>query len=140
MSDPQTGHHMLNLPIPLAAIDHIEVLRGPAAAIYGVNALAGAINIITKTPESNSVSIETYVGSSFQSDSSNGDTYYNLGTQAAVSLAGKSNSQLITVSDDRGNGSRYNTNFQASRVYYKLQQDINSKNKLDIEGAYINND
>lgn len=140
MSDPQTGHHMLNLPIPLAAIDHIEVLRGPAAAIYGVNALAGAINIITKTPESNSVSIESYVGSSFQNDSSNGDTYYNFGTQAAVSLAGKSNSQLITVSDDRGNGTRYNTSFQASRVYYKLQQDINSKNKLDIEGAYINND
>ena len=140
MSDPQTGHHMLNLPIPLSAIDHIEVLRGPAASIYGVNALAGAINIITKTPESNSVSVEMYAGSSFQSDSSNGDTYYNIGTQAAVSLVGKTNNQLITASHDRGNGTRYNTGFNTSRIYYKLQQTINTKNKLDIEGAYINND
>lgn len=44
MSDPQTGHHNLNLPVPLSAIDHIEVLRGPAAAIYGINALTGAID------------------------------------------------------------------------------------------------
>ncbi len=140
MSDPQTGHHMLNLPIPLSAIDHIEVLRGPAASVYGVNALAGAINIITKTPESNSVSVEMYAGSSFQSDSSNGDTYFNIGTQAAVSLVGKTNNQLITASHDQGNGTRYNTGFNASRIYYKLQQTINTKNKLDIEGAYINND
>src|SRR5688572_6910132 len=27
MSDPQTGHHTLNLPIPISSIDHIEVLR-----------------------------------------------------------------------------------------------------------------
>ena len=53
MIDPQTGHHMMNLPVPLEAIDHIEIIRGAAGRSYGVNALAGVINIITKIPQQN---------------------------------------------------------------------------------------
>ncbi len=34
--------------IPLSQIDHIEVLRGPAAAVYGSDALGGVIQIFTK--------------------------------------------------------------------------------------------
>lgn len=37
--------------IPLAQIDRIEVLRGPAAAVYGSDALAGVIQIFTKKGE-----------------------------------------------------------------------------------------
>ncbi len=37
--------------IPLAQIDHIEVLRGPAAAIYGSDAVAGVIQIFTRKGE-----------------------------------------------------------------------------------------
>jgi len=48
MSDPQTGHHMMNLPVALEDIERVEVIKGPAARIFGMNAMAGAINIITK--------------------------------------------------------------------------------------------
>ena len=34
--------------IPLAQVDHIEVLRGPAAAIYGSDAVAGVVQIFTR--------------------------------------------------------------------------------------------
>ncbi|MEA2059672.1 MAG: TonB-dependent receptor plug domain-containing protein [Thermodesulfobacteriota bacterium] len=38
--------------VPVDMIDHIEVLRGPASALYGSDALGGVINIITrKTPQ-----------------------------------------------------------------------------------------
>lgn len=33
---------------PLAIIDRIEIIRGPASALYGADALAGVVNIITK--------------------------------------------------------------------------------------------
>ncbi len=33
--------------LPLLSIDHIEIIEGPMSVVYGSNALAGAINIIT---------------------------------------------------------------------------------------------
>lgn len=36
--------------IPLAAVERIEVLKGPASALYGTGALTGAINIVTRRP------------------------------------------------------------------------------------------
>src|SRR5690606_12507248 len=86
VSDAQTAHHNLNLPIPLDAIERIEVLRGAAARIYGVNALTGAINIITKSVEQTSVHANVYTGSSFkkQEEEDKDGIYYHAGTQIGV--------------------------------------------------------
>ncbi|HVU05651.1 MAG TPA: TonB-dependent receptor [Polyangiaceae bacterium] len=35
--------------IPIDAIDHVEVILGPGSVLYGSNAMAGVINVITKT-------------------------------------------------------------------------------------------
>lgn len=40
-----------SLPVTLEEIDRIEVVLGPASALYGPSALGGVVNIITKTPE-----------------------------------------------------------------------------------------
>jgi len=37
--------------VPIEAIDRIEVIRGPGSALYGADAFAGVINIITKTSQ-----------------------------------------------------------------------------------------
>jgi outer membrane receptor for ferrienterochelin and colicin len=39
------------LPVTLPEIKRIEVLKGPASAVWGFNAFDGIINIITKSPE-----------------------------------------------------------------------------------------
>lgn len=41
----------LVLPVSFSEIKRIEVLKGPAAAIYGFNAFDGVVNIITKDPD-----------------------------------------------------------------------------------------
>src|SRR3954465_1126348 len=38
------------LPVNPVEIKQIEVIRGPASAIWGANALTGVVNVITKTP------------------------------------------------------------------------------------------
>lgn len=139
MSDPQTGHHLMNIPLPISAIDHIEVLRGPAARIYGVNALAGAINIITRRPEKNEVTAQVYSGSNFKTDTASGATYFGWGANAAVSLAAKKHAHLLSVAHDEGNGYRYNTGYNAYRLFYQNAITINEKNSIEATGGYINN-
>ena len=39
---------------PVEVIDHIEIIRGPGSVLYGTNAYAGVINIITRTAEDKS--------------------------------------------------------------------------------------
>ena len=38
------------LPVDTSEIAQIEVIRGPASAVWGANAMTGVVNIITKTP------------------------------------------------------------------------------------------
>lgn len=43
--------------IPVNMIDRVEVVRGGGSALFGSNAIAGTINIITKEPMSNALSV-----------------------------------------------------------------------------------
>ncbi len=48
LNDPLTGHFNSYLPVSSAEIERIELIRGPAASIYGPDAVGGVINVITK--------------------------------------------------------------------------------------------
>lgn len=45
--------------IPVNMIEKVEIIRGGGSAIFGSNAVAGTINILTKEPKANSVSVGT---------------------------------------------------------------------------------
>ena len=47
LSNPQTGHNAADFPVSLSDIDHIEVLEGASARVFGSAAFSGAINIVT---------------------------------------------------------------------------------------------
>ena len=49
INDPYTGHFLMDLPVPLSEIARVEVLHGPATALYGPDALGGVVHLITKT-------------------------------------------------------------------------------------------
>ena len=49
MNDALTGHFNGNISVSPREIARIEILRGPAAAIYGPDAVGGVINFVTKT-------------------------------------------------------------------------------------------
>lgn len=68
------GGNAFNHVPPLAAIDRIEVIRGPASTLYGADALGGVINVITKKHTENWTG-EVTVGRSVQSDDDFGDDF-----------------------------------------------------------------
>ncbi|SDL51010.1 TonB-dependent receptor plug domain-containing protein [Pedobacter antarcticus] len=137
-SDPQTGHHMMNLPFSVDDIDHIEVLRGSASRIYGLNALTGAINIVTKTATRSGGSAHVFAGSSFRKDDKNGDLYTNYGIRASGSVVLDGSTHLVSAGQEAGNGYRHNTAFNNQKVYYqgtfKIKSDV-----LDVSAGYIHN-
>src|SRR5262245_39391680 len=49
--------------ISMENVDRIEIVRGPASALYGGNAMGGAINVITVLPEQFEAALQTRVGS-----------------------------------------------------------------------------
>ncbi|MDL2222754.1 TonB-dependent receptor [Bacteroidales bacterium OttesenSCG-928-M11] len=48
LSNPQTAHYSLDIPINLSDIERIEVIQGPSSLLFGASAFSGGINIITK--------------------------------------------------------------------------------------------
>ncbi|MGI1678608.1 MAG: TonB-dependent receptor [Cellvibrionaceae bacterium] len=48
MTELFSGGRLPNLIVPVRDIERVEVIRGPGSALYGADAFAGVINIITK--------------------------------------------------------------------------------------------
>lgn len=112
ISDPQTGHHNLNLPIDINSIERIEILTGPAAMIFGVNAFNGAINIITNQQSPDQIKILVKIGQ-FESTQQN----------ASILVTHKNISHLLSIGNKRSNGyltndSINNTDYNSSNVFY----------------------
>ena len=63
ISDPQTGHLVMDLPVDLSEIERIEILEGPAGRVYGTSSLVGAINIVTRTEERSGAEVHMEGGS-----------------------------------------------------------------------------
>ncbi len=78
--------------IPVASIDHIEVLQDGAAAQYGTDAIAGVINIILKTSDHGGV-FSGSGGQYYQGDGATGATSVNfgapLGSQGFINATGE---------------------------------------------------
>jgi iron complex outermembrane receptor protein len=62
MDDVQTGHHDMDLPLPSTSVERIEVMRGAGSALYGSDAMAGSLNVITARPEHSDFRIGAAVG------------------------------------------------------------------------------
>lgn len=48
--DPQTGHHLLDLPLSLRDVQRLEVLPGHGSTLYGAGAFGGTLNVVTRSP------------------------------------------------------------------------------------------
>ena len=73
----------LNL-IPLGTIERIEVLKDGASAIYGADAIAGVVNIITKQP-SEGTQLSACISQASEGDGE--ETYLSFNTGMSISAA-----------------------------------------------------
>jgi iron complex outermembrane receptor protein len=88
LDDAQSGHHDMDIPVPLDAVSRIEVLQGSGSTMYGSDAVAGVINVIAEPPTDGfEIRLRTAVGSfgTNQQRVSLADTFGNLSEQLTFS-------------------------------------------------------
>ena len=122
ISDPQTGHHNMDIPVDLSSINRIEILKGPGARVFGPNAFNGVINIITNEKAADQISV-----------SAMGGQYglYSVSASSAFHL-GKTTHNL-QASNSASDGFTDNTDFKAMNLFYSGT----AGNKLEYQASYM---
>jgi iron complex outermembrane receptor protein len=118
MDDAQTGHHTMNAALPIEVIERIEIIKGPAARVFGQNAFTGAINIVTKKKLSDTVAVNIEKGSFGQLNGSvtAGKEFENSSVIAHVGV--------LTSDGYRYNSDYQNNNYLLKGVFNRKQQPI----------------
>ena len=100
INDAQTSHHNLDLPVPLEAMNSIQVLEGAGSTLHGVDALSGVVDFLTVAPDHDSLLLRA-AGGSFE---------FNEESLAAGAMRGRWSGR---VTADRN----FSTGFMPDRDY-----------------------
>ena len=123
--------------LPLGQIERIEVLRGPAAAIYGSDALAGVVQIFTKKGEQG---VAPYVGVGLGSQRTWRTQAGVSGAQGtfdyALGLAREGSAGFDATTDPKKNTDR--DGYHSTNATARLGWQLNAAHRL--EGSWLYND
>lgn len=110
-------------------VERVEVLRGPGSVLYGSNAMAGVINVITRDADKDGVN--TTITSQYGS--------YNTWLSSVTNTvkAGRFSS-LVSLSYDRTDGNVDNFDFKQAGGYVKLGYDIAGPWKINADFTLTN--
>lgn len=124
ITDPQTGHFNLDIPINWSDISKVEILEGSSARVLGPSAFSGAINIVT----------HPFGEKSLQAELSSGSFHYFDQSATANTKIGNA-LILASVSHKSSNGYRENTDFDQRNVFVQSVFKTLLSGKLDIQAA-----
>ena len=106
MTNPQTGHFNLDLPLDISMAKRLEILKGPASKKYGLSAYTGAINVVTDPGDSLHVNAHAAFGQF--------NTYKGA---AAIHLPSGRTRHLITASAAGSDGYSENTDYSMKNMF-----------------------
>jgi iron complex outermembrane receptor protein len=125
ISDPQTGHHNMDIPVDLASINRVEILKGPGARVFGPNAFNGVINIITNEKVADQVTVSVMGGQY---------SLYNLSASVIKNLGNTTHN--LQISKSGSDGFTDNTDFKAMNLFYSGT--AGKMQKLEYQASYMN--
>ena len=124
ISDPQTGHHSLNLPVDLVNVERVEVLKGPGARTFGQNAFSGAVNIVTARPKK-----------SFLKIGAQGGDFALWGVRGSGAVVSDKQSHFAAVNYDQSAGYKHNTDYKILNAFYNGEVEL-GKGTLSLLGGF----
>ncbi|MBD1365949.1 TonB-dependent receptor [Mucilaginibacter sp. ZT4R22] len=126
------GSYDLNA-FPLDQIDHIEVLKGSGSTLYGSDAVAGVINIITKHPQSQGLKGNLqFVGGSYGTFKEAAGLNGKLNkTGIAINLSNSDSKGFAAATDAPGTGNFTKDGFHQRSASVNVDQQITNKFALN---------
>lgn len=110
-------------------VERVEVLRGPGSVLYGSNAMAGTINVITKNPHADGM--RTTISSQYGS--------YNTWLSSLTNTARFGRfSSLVSASYNRTDGNVDNFDFKQVDAYAKVGYDFSQQWKATADYTFMN--
>jgi len=109
--------------IPLDNVDRIEVVRGPASALYGENAFTALINIITKDAKDINGIEASIKGGSFNTKTFNllfGKVYGDLSVSGNINITQTDGLDPYIASDAVGNSGTADTSGKRKNMHLKM--------------------
>lgn len=125
VTDPQTGHFSMNLPVDMSAIERIEILEGPGARAFGPNAFSGAINFVTGTAEKNNIKADV-----------SGGEYGLMNAGASTTIHHKNLQSFVSARGVKSDGYAENTDFKSTNIFYQGKLAL-GQDKLDWQIGYL---
>jgi vitamin B12 transporter len=125
--DPQSGHHLMNLPIDSKDIERIEILKGAGARIYGPNAFAGVVNFVSRK-------LNTEGGARF---SANYSEVATVAIKAGISVPSQNMPTRLSYSRQTSAGYRNNTDYSLENFFFQSQLKL-SNQKIDLQAGHTN--
>lgn len=116
--------------IPLENIERIEIVHGPASAVYGDNAVAGVIQVITKTGE----------GPLAASLGASAGSYDTFREHFSVRQSVEGFSYQLFGHHEDGDGFRSNSNFRAKDVTGKFRYLATPELSFHFKSSYHDDD
>ena len=124
ITDPQTGHFNLDIPLNLSDVSRVEILQGSSARVLGPNAFSGAINIVTENNEKRALNAEVTGGS-----------YNTFGQSVSGSFGNNKLHTFASVSHKSSAGYMINTDFDLSSAFIQSVLKTNNAGKFDLQLA-----
>ena len=117
------------IPVTLPEIKRIEVLKGPAAAIYGFNAFDGVVNIITKSPQEMRGTTLQFGGGSYGTISSSAIQAGTIGKLGYRLSLGHDQNQEWRNADSLA--------FRANKFNVQTEYQLPKETKLSVSGGLV---
>lgn len=117
------GHALPDLYVASDA-ERVEVVRGPGSLVYGSNAAAGVINVISHRQLEDGFRLRGRF------------MYGSYNTQKYLLNSGFSNGKIsgfVSLNHDRTDGHRENSSFKITNGFFKTAYNINSNLKLSAD-------
>jgi iron complex outermembrane receptor protein len=124
LTDPQTGHFNMDIPLDIRLIDRIEILYGPGAWTAGAISFSGAINIVTRQ----------IIRTGVEAGVTAGDHGY--GQAGAVGYLNSGNWRVAAAANGtRSDGFTGNTDFGIFNAYANVRYITNRFGQLSLQAG-----